>query len=272
MCNPVSQSKVNFSTDQVEKHENLAFPEKKINAPLLQRIAIAYKQAVFRVVEFFRRHRCIVTAAVIGEVFLELPQALKIGFFSVLGWKKHFNFYDLNPKSITSDQAELRPILLIHGNLHNQSVWLEFAKMLKTAKLGPVYTVNLPSGLPGDKDVEILNKKYAEIKEQYKIQGKKIPKVNLVGYSKGGCISECILKGRPDIFDKIITVGYTRQFINDNNQLESRIFEITGKFDALISKKSSLPSNQQLEVDTGHLGLVFSEKVHQQIIDWLSQN
>lgn len=115
---------------------------------------------------------------------LRLAPGMLVGRF-----KKHFNYYGLNPKSITTKQAEHPPMLLIHGNYTNQSNWLHWAKKLRKDYPGPVFTVNLPSGHWSNVDRNRIDDKIAEIQSLYKERGINAVKTHLVGHSRGGALA-----------------------------------------------------------------------------------
>lgn len=234
--------------------------------PTHQHVTSTYTKAIQKFVEFLRKHKLRVLALILGTLLLEPWQAIKAGF-SFASWKKHFNFHEMNPKALTAEQLKQQPILLIHGNLHNQSAWLSLAKKLKNNYLGPVYTVNLPSGRITHKDFEIIQRKIEQIKEQYKQD----IKINIVGHSRGGNIARHLALTKTNI-GKVITLGaaFTQDEINAlDPQFRHRIFDITGSHDILVTNPSLLPLQNQATILTGHLGLLYSSKVHKHVIEWL---
>lgn len=178
-----------------------------------------------------------------------------------LNWKSHFNFYNLNPTELKDEQLEKRPILLIHGNCHNQTAWLSLASGLEESDLGPVFTVDLPSGSVTEKDYEIVNEKIAAIQALYN----KHVKIDVVGHSRGGYIGYTLKsQHHPEDIGKVIRLGSI-----SNEKKHEDLYEITGEFDVLVTAKSVLDKEHQMEVDTGHLGLMYSPEAHKQIIQWL---
>lgn len=226
---------------------------------------------------------------ILSTLFFEPIEQLKACFTYFLGWKRHFNFYNLNPTQITQEQAEKNPILLLHGNLHNQSAWLSLAKALQQANHGPLYTVNLFHGRLSMRDSEIINAKIEEIKQQYRLYGKE-PKIDLIGHSRGAVMAYYMgispdswkivggrvirtngeIKQRKEI-RKIIRLGYpTTQEDLDIFGTNANVFDISGKKDILVRHCSNLPPSQCREIDCGHVGLLYSPAVHEQIIKWLN--
>lgn len=224
---------------------------------------------------------------ILGTLLLEPWQAIKSALMSLALLKPHFDFYNTNPVTLTKEQSNKQPILLIHGNYHNESAWISLAKKLKSSNLGPVYTVRLPNGDVTDKDFEILNKKTEQIKAQYKKFNVNNIKINLVGHSRGGFLAGRMawtaLKGdgkrhwaRSEDIGKVVTIGSVldQEEINaiqgQDANFGNRICEITGKYDVLITDQSLLPVNCKEVIDSGHLGLLYSDRTHRRVIQALS--
>jgi hypothetical protein len=259
--------------------------DNKPSLSLCERICNAYRNAIKAFVKFLQKHNWFVTSLILGTLLTEVWQALKAAFFMPANWKKHFNFYNLNPTTLSETQAQKPPVLLLHGNFHDQTAWLSFAKKLKESSLGPVYSVNFPSGKCTDKDYEILNKKVREIKAQYKQLGVDNIQINLVGHSRGGHLAYCYSwirnEGEKAYWEKnkdigkVIKIGsvLVQEDLDCIEKIDStskdRLYEIRGEYDILDDKKSVLPSDNQRTVATGHLGLLYSPEVHHQVIDWL---
>lgn len=242
---------------------------------------VLYRNWMRKFVEFLQHYQFNVTALVLGTLLAEPWHSLKAGVCSPLSWKKNFNFHNLNPQFITEAQAKKSPILLIHGNYHNQSAWLNFAKILKRTRLGPVYTVNLPSGPVTGQDFAIINNKVNMIKTQYEEQGIAKIKIDVVGHSRGGFIAYCLAWKRDDPtwqfqdnIGRVIKIGSVLNqeellHISQVDQDMSRLYEIIGEHDILTIEKSLLPSSQHKIVNTGHLELLYSPDTHQGIMQWL---
>lgn len=235
---------------------------------------------------FLDKYEWNLTSSILGTVLTEPVQGIKSGFNYPYNWKKHFNFYNLNPNSITEKQAEKRPLLLLHGDYHNQSAWLSFAEKIKGSNLGPVYTVNLPNGNISINDYEIIHKKILLIKSQYKHHGQDNIKIDLIGHSRGGILAHRmawttlnvdgeIYWNRSDDIGKIIKIGsvLSQEEINHITRVDPnfshRLYEITGQYDALLKDVSLCLPNHQVIVSRGHLGLLYSDYVHQLIMRWL---
>lgn len=258
------------------------------------RIANSYSEAIKKFVDFLYKNNWEMTSMVLGTLLIETGPALRAGFSCPASWKNHFNYYDMNPKVVTSEKSKQRPILLIHGNYHNQSAWLSLSKKLKYQNLGPVFTVNLPNGALCDKDFEITHKKINEIKELYNKLGMEDIKIDLIGHSRGGIVSTCLSTGMyveslspnnhkegrdwgslKDTIGKVITIGNATHengmnfFKKFNPEYLVRRYEIIGKYDILTTNPSLLDQGHQITVETGHLGLLYSPETHKQVISWL---
>lgn len=271
--------------------ESPLIPPKENESPselsLCQRIYICYFNAIKTFIEFIWKHEWYTTASVLSTLLLEPWQAIKAGFLSVANWKSHFNYYDMNPITLMEDQLKKQPILLIHGNYHNQSAWLDLAKELQLQNIGPVYTVNVPNREITEVDYEIVQKKIDEIKEQYKNHNSDI-KINLIGHSRGAYLAHQFswwnkyydgkfFWNRSEDIGKVIKIGQVlKQKEIDTIQkwypdFKDRVYEITGKYDFLYSPQSFLQDTHKKEIDMGHLGLIYSPDTHQQIIKWLKE-
>lgn len=251
-----------------------------------QRALGIYLTTIQSLVNFCYRRSWITTGEVVGAFLGEPWQTVKSGFFYPFGWKENFNFYHLNPQRLTADQARQTPIILLHGNNDNQSAWISFAKKVNQVamgQLGPLYTVNLPSGNITQKDFRIINQKLSEIKAQYQSQGVNLNFVDIVGHSRGGELISDILQANLNnsyhfdlnirkavIMGAVLRPDITETARRNLSGFGQRIYEINGRYDIIeVSLSSSLPANQRLELDIGHLELTFSDEAQQQAIAWL---
>jgi pimeloyl-ACP methyl ester carboxylesterase len=218
-------------------------------------------------------------------LLLEPWQAIKAGCLYFLGKKKHFNFFGLNPRAITADQAKKRPILLIHGNYHNQSGFLPMARYLMRQKIGPVYSVNLPSGGVTDKDYKIIQQKISEIKEQYRQYNVSSTKIDVVGHSRGGLLAHQIAWSSPgeegrrywsvcEDIGKVIKIGAVTGGENlyhiekIDKSFKERLYEITAEHDCLVTARSLLDNS--VSICSGHLGLLSSPETLRRVAQILA--
>lgn len=105
-----------------------------------------------------------------------------------------------NPKhEATNDQ----PIILIHGYLHNSSVWLWARYRLRSMGYGPIYVINLDwlhSSI--QEHAAKVDSLIDEIRAETGAQ-----KVQLVGHSMGGLVATWVASYRPHHVAKVITLG-----------------------------------------------------------------
>lgn len=252
------------------------------------RIYSIYHAAISHLADFFNDWNLNGVTVILGTLLLEPHHVLKAVFHYFKGIKNEFHPYGLNSHSITLEQAKKNPILLIHGAFHNQSGWMELAKKIQDSNLGPVYTVNLPSGWIGDKDFQILKMKTEEIQSHYQRHGIQVKKIDVVAHSRGGRVAERVVEQvigsvttsfsndfkKTFPIGKIIKLGSILYPLQIGSQIipiksPADAYEITGKYDILERGKSQLSSTHTFEVESGHLGLLYSDEAHQKIIDWL---
>ena len=260
----------------------------------IDRIKKYYLLCVKSLVLYLRSFGWKITAAVTASFLGEPICNFMASVCYLLGLVKPFRFYDLNPKEITKEQAEKRPIILIHGNYSNPSNWLSFAKELKKHDLGPVYTVYLNSGNLTEKDVTIINRKMDEIRVHYSSYGKK-PVFDLVGHSRGaemaflmGLDKKCwkisdsgkisISKEQYSInpsIGKIVRLGLSTSktwLSHIKPDLLSKLHEVDGEYDIIREddEYSSLDSKHKLVVSCGHLGVLYTKQAQSQVVNWLT--
>lgn len=231
-------------------------------------------------------------AALVATLCFEFKHVLKSARVYFHGKRRKFQYHGLNPTTITKTQAAKNPILLLHGNYHNQSAWLELAqKIHKADPERPIYTLNMPVGYIVPKHYTLINRKIKSIQRQYERWGT-IPPIHLIGHSMGGFLAQLIgltrgtlkhLNGIRHDIGKIILLGSVfnekqcKSFrpLQKNSEYKNRIYQIDGKYDLLVDKEvrqtsTILPQNF-LEVPCGHLGLLHSNRVHNQIMKWLNE-
>ena len=120
------------------------------------------------------------------KFLLESLSAIKAGMHFPVSLKNRLNSHNVNLKKITKEQSKKTPILLLHGKCGYWGYFLNLIKAIKKNNLGPIYTVQLPHRSITYKDFEIIEKKIKEIKKQYEKHNIKNPKINFIGYSRGG--------------------------------------------------------------------------------------
>lgn len=94
-------------------------------------------------------------------------------------------FLKSDPKETV--QPGQKPVLLVHGYSHNSSGWTYTKARLKHAKVGPVYTINLPKfGITGsiENHAQLVQNKVDAIVNETGCEN-----VTVVGHSMGGIVS-----------------------------------------------------------------------------------
>mgnify|MGYP000213907860 CR=1 FL=1 len=215
--------------------------------------------------------------------------------YNMLGYKSFFHknqAYGLNPDQIKQEQRDLPAVLFIHGNFHDDTAWVAAAKHLQKTNI-PLFTVNLPAGDVGARDMDIVKKKWDEIVELYHKAGADTHqlKIHLVGHSRGAYVIQEYLaqKETTQHLGDVVVMGLwwlgTAQdadvFFDKYPSLEGRIFRLNGKNDVLLSSTCSgeysyllgstpfILSENELRFDTGHVGLLYDTKVLAWMENWL---
>lgn len=192
----------------------------------------------------------------------EFSCALDSALVAPIGYANQFYSFGANPKTLTERQKKLTPILLLNGNYSHQGTFLPLLHALKLANNErPVYTINLP---PNTCDPCFISPKIEAIKQQYGMASDALLDIDMVGHSMGsGLIQEicsfhtyCSFPNEgPKVKIRVaITVGAPFRSRADAN-IPRLAFDIIGSEDCLVNWKGVL--QQQLEVKTGHLGLLF---------------
>lgn len=203
------------------------------------------------------------------------------------------NYFSAYCKPIENVEQKGKPILLVHGYLHNASGWTRMLKRLSGQGIGPIYTINL--GHPFLPLTEYAKRVEAKAKEIRRATGR--DDLVLVGHSMGGVVSSLyatkLAKGGSvtDVFTlgsplsgsrlaSMLGVGPSGREMRPEAPLLAeirssmmanqtiRFYHAGSSADLLVSADSALSgSGKQLRVtDLGHMGLLTSEK----ITDWIA--
>ena len=191
-----------------------------------------------------------------------------------------------------------RPILMVNGYLGFGSTWYYQKQKLVEAGLGPIYTMNIGSGRSIVTYAKQVGEKISQIQKETKRKD-----IVLIGHSKGGLVSSYYATHLADpkqtqVTD-VITIGSPlsgtplayfgpgydayemrseskfHQILRDKikKQSQIRFFHIASKADEVVPFSSALlgedPSRQFILKDMGHLGLIFSSRVADQVCSWL---
>jgi pimeloyl-ACP methyl ester carboxylesterase len=193
-----------------------------------------------------------------------------------------------------------RPILMVNGYLSFGSTWHYQRRKLEEAGLGPIYTMNFGSGRSIKTYAHYVEEKVKEIQKE---TGRR--DLDLIGHSKGGLVSSYFANYLADETNaevkNLITIGsplagthvaylglgHDAGEMRSNSKFHcelrekmegnpnTRYFHIGSETDEVVPLTSSLigkvPSRQLCVKDTGHLGLVFSSRVADQVCSWLKQ-
>lgn len=208
----------------------------------------------------------------------------------------------LRPFAFIKDRESLesgRPILLIHGYLHNKSAWVYIRQHLRNEKIGPVFAINL--GFPFHDILTYAEKVKKKCEEIEKISGRS--DIILIGHSMGGLVaSTYALKAPEQKKIDIITIGspllgtcfgflsfgpnvwqmrYKGSFVKNLqkdilNQDRIRFFHLASQTDQIVIPQSSAiieGKNHKNVVfsNLGHISLLFSPKVAKEVSSCLNE-
>ncbi len=222
--------------------------------------------------------------------------AMELNAGSVAGCLFPFTLFDRYHRPHGNPDG--RPILMVNGYLSFGSTWHYQRKKLAEAGLGPIYTMNIGTGKSIKTYAHYVQEKIKEIQEE---TGRR--DIVLIGHSKGGLVSSYFSnylaeETESEVTD-IVTIGSPlagthaanfgvgqdagemrsdsifhkelRERMDSN--LSTRYFHVGSETDEVVPQSSALigndPARQLSLKDTGHLGLLFSSRVADQICTWL---
>ena len=191
-----------------------------------------------------------------------------------------------------------RPILMVNGYLSFGSTWYYLRKRMIEAGFGPVYTMNIGSF---NSIKEYATKLQSQVQKIQEETGRK--DLALVCHSKGGLVgsyyathlapsdgaevTDIVTLGSPLAGTPIakLGLGEDAKEMHPNHQFNTqlrekmathsqiRFFHLASEMDEVVPLESALlgqdPSRQKIYKDLGHLGLLFSSKVANQVCTWL---
>ncbi len=191
-----------------------------------------------------------------------------------------------------------RPVLLVHGYLHNASAWFFIQRALVSFGTGPIYTLN-------------LSRPFASIREHAKSVATKADLISketgrddlvIVGHSMGGLVGACYALNiaPPEKKIEVVTIGtplrgtrmaafafgssgremrHGSDFITDLFKeivlSPMRFYHIASTVDQVVvpwgSALSWIDSEREFLVeDLGHMTLLFSPRVANKITSWIA--
>ncbi len=256
--------------------------ENSERAPLnkIQRIYAGYIQALRRVTKFFRKKSLDMIGDVIVSLCAEPVPSIRSSYYYNLGrgTPEDCRFYGLNPTQILDVKNNGVAILLVHGAGSSQGLWIPFAKRLEQEGFRNIFTTNIKrresvwkyNKEAQEYEIQAVRDRINDIKQLYDDQIGAPPKIIILGHSRGGDIGSMLC----DEFKEIITVvrlGKVTPGYELSSTCHKKLFEIEAAFDALCHWKSCLPSDSRRTVHTGHLGLLYSKKSHDVIIEVINE-
>ncbi len=207
-------------------------------------------------------------------------------------------FSKFSEKRVLYPEKAGRPILLVHGYLHDASAWAYHKKKLQKEGFGPVYTINL--GSPFSSIALLAEKVRKKALEIQKNEGRS--DLILIGHSMGGLVSafyatqlapsgkvtDVITIGSPLQGTYMASIGIganakemrrgslfvkkLQKAMTENQTI--RFCHIASSTDALILPQDSAISSAAdaktaLLDGVGHVALLYSSRVFRQISHWL---
>lgn len=200
---------------------------------------------------------------------------------------------------LESRKGTKRPILLVHGYLHDSSAWIYHKWMLLRHGFGPIYMLNLKHPfLPMSEYVKKIEERASQIEKETRRKD-----LILIGHSMGGIISSLYAtrSAKPGTVTDVITIGsplggtHVAKIALGSNGRQMRIgskilaelreeikasktvrfYHIATKTDELVIPYTSEIVEGPLERlyvlnDIGHVTLLYSPRVAKKIISWIS--
>jgi triacylglycerol esterase/lipase EstA (alpha/beta hydrolase family) len=224
--------------------------------------------------------------------------SLAIEVFSILASLLLRPFRLLSSHRAPAGLPDGGPILLVHGYCHDSSAWVYHRRQLAKAGLGPLYTIDL--GYPFH-SIERYAEKVKEKAEQIAKETKRTDLV-LIGHSMGGLVSSwyAVRLALPQTVTDVITIGspldgtcpakiglgpnaremepgssFVKALQEEIGKCQSiRFFHIATKTDQLVIPSESAlpkgpPERRFVVDDIGHVALLFSPRIANQLSLWL---
>jgi hypothetical protein len=178
------------------------------------------------------------------------------------GQTKNFHEYNANPRVLTKEQARMWPVLLLHGDKHNQSAFIPMLDYFyKKGYSGPIFTVNIPSVKEKKQRQAALDEKLDAIDALYKahgvfpVQAEPHLRCLIIGHSRGA--DEAVeMEGRDPTKRPLILMGALKHSTRQQpqvyiNAVEDEVLHLPSQ-----EMDGIKPVGEIIEVNTGHLGLL----------------
>jgi len=210
-----------------------------------------------------------------------------------------FQKIDLKWKS--SSYKKQRPILLIHGYLHNSYDWFYHGRRLKKQGLGPIFTLNLGDSFSSiHSHAKRVEEKVKQIANETNTQ-----ELILIGHSMGGVVASyfALNIAKENTITDIVTIasplrgtfmanfgfGLSAKEMKKNSEfilkLKEKIekendinfYHIATITDQLVRPYDSALIGKNINREyivngIGHASLLYSKKVSDKIINWLLES
>lgn len=217
--------------------------------------------------------RCIALSA--GTWLTEPAAAFEAAALYPLAWlSRPFRCCGVNPTSLTAEQRGKKPLLLLHGNYANPATFLPLIRSLQRAHLGPIFTVSLFNDEITEADHAIVEEKIREIQALYNSYGVPDTKIDIVGHSRGGKLGFETLQRHQEVIDVLVRIGWIstpEDLASLSHEQKTKLYEITAKKDLILPDPSIHPFHTHRYIaESGHLGAIYDNFVHERIVTWLN--
>ena len=220
-------------------------------------------------------------AIIIAAMGAEPVDSIVAGIRMSRGEQTAFHEYCVNPITLSPEQASKPPVLLLHGDQHNQSAFIPMLAYLYQKKYaGPIFTVNIPSVEDQAIRHKAIDNKLRDIDNLYRKQGV-VKRDNedhirciIIGHSWGA--DEAVnLEERDTTPRQLILIGACKHSKREQPQVY-----INAKMDLVLNllpdeKDDVIPKGEIININSGHLGLISHpitlKKCHEILISEESQ-
>ena len=246
--------------------------------------------------EQIKKHVSPAFGAFYGMLLLEGHTICRTVWYGLVKYRKEPHVYGFD--GIQLEQRDHRPVLLLPGAVGSWPYLGDLATALRSANI-PVFVINIGVGLPNEAMRRAIFHKIQHIREMIASLGadKSTAVVDIVAHSNGGNLGLysafddrcCTINDRGELIfvdepkanpfvGKVITVALptNAEELNWMKQINkaNNLFNVNAKYDALMSHKICALTNeyasQTMEISAAHVGIVFQNETHQQVINFLN--